>query len=271
MNKNDIIIKLLVKEVKNNKELYKSFDFSNKLQKYDIKLYLTDILYVLKTGVSWRDLRSNICWNSIYKVYIKLNKHKIFEYSFKELLKKYLKKLYKNKLKYISTDTTFIPNKKGHDKKGYNKFYNKKNGTKISMHTDLNGIPLNIKCYKGNMNDSKILCDHLKDGIIVNHDHLLKDYNSYFLGDKGYDTKNVRSKLKEFKLKILIDQNKRNIKDPEKLIKFNKIEKGIYKKRLVIERTFNKLKYNRKLCLRYENKIENFIGFIYLGMLKLFH
>ncbi len=40
------------------------------------------------------------------------------------------------KLRFISTlrvtlptDTSFIPNKKGEDVKGYNKFYNRKNGT----------------------------------------------------------------------------------------------------------------------------------------------
>ena len=69
--------------------------------------------------------------------------------------------------------------------------------------------------------------------------------------------------------KPLIAQNRRNIKDPTKLIVFNRLEKKMYNKRLVIERTFNKMKMNRKLCLRYESKIENFIGFIYLSLLKI--
>lgn len=67
----------------------------------------------------------------------------------------------------------------------------------------------------------------------------------------------------------IIAQNKRNIKDPTKIIKLNNKEKKLYNKRLVIERTFNRLKYDRKLCLRYEAKIENFIGFVYLGFIKL--
>ena len=60
---------------------------------------------------------------------------------------KYYKRNYNNKLKYVSTDTSFIPNKKGKDLIGYNKFYNRKNGTKISLITDSKGIPFNLKCY----------------------------------------------------------------------------------------------------------------------------
>jgi transposase len=90
----------------------------------------------------------------------------------------------------------------------------------------------------------------------------------YFLADPGYDSKLIRSELKDFNYKSLIVQNKRNIKNPDKLIRFNNKEKKIYKKRLVIERTFNRLKMDRKLCLRYESKIKNFEGFIYLSLIK---
>ena len=62
---NKLVIKLLIKHVKSNRMLYKSFDFSHKQQIYKLSEYLTDILYVLKTGVAWRDLRSHINWNSV--------------------------------------------------------------------------------------------------------------------------------------------------------------------------------------------------------------
>ena len=68
---NDLIIKLLTKHIFSIPKLSKSFDFSHKQQKYILSEYFTDILYVLKTGIAWRDLRSNINWNSVYKVYIK--------------------------------------------------------------------------------------------------------------------------------------------------------------------------------------------------------
>ena len=131
---NNIIIKLLVLNIKSNKSLYRSFNFSHNRQKYKLSEYMHEIFYVLKTGIAWRDIRSHINWNSIYKTYIRLNRYNIFESSYKKmLLTKYLKKAPNKKLKFIMTDTTFIQNKNGSDMIGYNKFYNRKNGTKISI------------------------------------------------------------------------------------------------------------------------------------------
>lgn len=265
---NELVIKLLVKHIKEEAKLYKSFDFSHKQQKYKLSDYLSVILYVLKTGISWRDIKSHINWNSVYKTYVKLNSYNIFKLSYISLLNKYYKKSYNNKLKYISSDTTFIPNKKGKDLIGYNKYYNKKNGTKISLITDSNGIPFNVKCYKGNINDSKILMDQLETDNLVNITNL-RPNNTYFLADPAYDVKVIRDKLKDMNYNPLIAQNKRNIKDKSKIITLDKNDKNVYNKRLVIERTFNRMKNDRKLCLRYESKITNFMGFIYLSLIKM--
>jgi hypothetical protein len=71
---------------------------------------------------------------------------------FCSLLKKYYKKSYNNKLKYVSSDIPFIPNEKGMI--GYN---NRKNGTKISLITNACGVLFSVKYYRGYTNDSKIL------------------------------------------------------------------------------------------------------------------
>lgn len=67
----------------------------------------------------------------------------------------------------------------------------------------------------------------------------------------------------------LIPQNKRNIKDPEKIIKMNYNQKKLYKKRLRVENTFNKLKMSRRLMVRYDGKIDAFNGFIYMCLIKI--
>jgi len=64
--KNSLIIKLLVKHVMQNKNLSKSFDFSNVHQKYHLNEYLYIIFIVLETGLDWRCievLKTNIGWN----------------------------------------------------------------------------------------------------------------------------------------------------------------------------------------------------------------
>ncbi len=59
------------------------------------------------------------------------------------------------------TYTTFIQNKNGNNLIGYNKFYNRKNGTKILIICDASGKghPIDTCFYKGNKNDFKILLD----------------------------------------------------------------------------------------------------------------
>jgi hypothetical protein len=70
---NNLFLKLLMKHIRSIPKLVYSFNFSHKQQKYNLSEYLIDILYVLKTGIAWRDLRSHINWNSVYKTYVKLN------------------------------------------------------------------------------------------------------------------------------------------------------------------------------------------------------
>lgn len=265
MQKAGVILKLLIRYIKSNKQIYKSFDFSHKQQKYTLREILVDILYVLKTGISWRDLRSHIGWNTVYKRYIMLNNFGVFEICYTDLLKKYLKKGTNKKLKYILTDTSFVQNKKGQDMIGYNKFYKKKKGTKISLITDSNGIPISVKCYKGNKHDCKILDDQLNDKYITNIKYV-KD--RYFLADLGYDSTFLRNKLKSMDYKSLILQ-KKTVKNPLIKISFTDEEKKIYNKRMAIERMFNLIKMNRRLSLRYDVKIQNFMGFIYLALIKI--
>lgn len=266
--KNNIIVNIIIRYIKSKPKISKCFYFSDKQRKYKLKEYLIEILYILKTGIAWRDTRSFIKWESIYKTYNKLNFLGIFKLSYIDLLNKYIKRSPNKKLKYILTDTSFIPNKKGKDVIGYSKFYNRKNGTKISIITDSHGIPLNINCYPGNDHDSKILIDQLKNWSAVKYNNISKN-RGLFLADPAYDCKKIRDEIKKMNYDPLICQNKRNIKDKSKIIKFNDHEKIIYKKRLIVEHTFNKLKMNKRLMIRYDSKIESFEGFIYLALVKM--
>ena len=106
--KHSLIVRLLAKEIRSITTLYKSFNFSHRRQKYTIEEYITVILYVNRTGIPWRLVNSFIHWNSIYKVYVKLNSFGIFKLSYADLLRKYYKKTFNNKLKYISSDSSFV-------------------------------------------------------------------------------------------------------------------------------------------------------------------
>ena len=272
----DLMIKLYVKLIKRNKTLYKSYNFSNCKQKFSLELYLNYILYVFKTGISWRDLKGNrdgISWNSIYFNYRKLNSANIFKLSYIDLLNKYIKKDPKKKsIKIVSTDTTFVPNKKGKDCVGYNRFYNRKRGTKISIICDEYGVPLNVKLYAGNKNDASILIDQFNDkNCSLVSSHLLKKHTDYFLADPAYDTKLIRDHIENNNMTPIIKQNRRNIKDKSKIIKLTKKEEILYKKRLVIERLNNNIKMNKRLTVRYDVKIKSYTGWLFISMAKFLY
>lgn len=260
-----LTIKLLKIHIMSDKILNKSYNFKYHTQKYTLDEILKEIIYILKTGISYRNLRSHINHNTIYYNYCKLNKHKIFELGFKDLMKKYLKRTKNKTLKILSTDTSFIGNKNGKDNIGYNKYYSKKNGNKLSLIVDNKGFPLDVKIYNGKMNDSKIFMKQINKFNIKNN-HKIK----YFLCDKGYDSKEIHNTLEGLNYIPLILQNKRGIKDKNKLRKFNSNEGKIYANRMKVENSFCKLKQLRRLNLRYDCKVENYMGYVFLGIILKF-
>jgi hypothetical protein len=131
--------KLIMKFIDNNEDIRKHFYFNKNQRKYPLIECISEIYYICKTGVAWRDVRSCIPYQSLYKTFKSLVFYRVFKLCHKDLLLKYIKKVPNRRFKYLLTDTSFIPNKKGKDVIGYSKFYNRKNGTKISLITDGKG------------------------------------------------------------------------------------------------------------------------------------
>jgi transposase len=87
-----------------------------------------------------------------------------------------------------------------------------------------------------------------------------------FLADKGYDSAKIRKLLMEKKYKkIIIPQNRRNIKNKNLLKKLNKTEKRILHKRMIIERLFSRMKSYKRINVRYDKYSESYMGFVHLA------
>jgi hypothetical protein len=269
IKKNNICKKLLITHIKNYPKLMKSFDFTYSTQKYKLEDILDDVIYIMKYNIPYRAIRSNIKWQAIYKVYRKLLDFGIFKNTFRQLLEKYVKKGNMNKkLKFVSTDTTFIMNKKGSEKIGLNKYYYKKKGNKISLIIDAKRRIIDIKVYKGGKNDGKILEDQLNYLTILNNKEYDK-YKKYFLCDAGYDSKIIHDKLKELTFIPLIAQNKRGIKNKELIKKFTKRECKIYCNRTIVENVISNLKQLRRINNRYDSLMKTYEGYVFLGAIYL--
>ena len=221
--------------IKKNTFVKKYYNFTYKTQKYSPQIMLEIIEKVLKSGISWRDInifygnfKNYPKWNTVFKFYKKLIERKIIFNTYKEMLKTYFVRGKNKKLSYRYTDTSFIYSRNGGECVKFNKFFGRKKCCKLSLITDVNGIPYNIGIYEGNIHDSLIFIDQLKSKNIVDIDtNNYKGkgkYKEYFLADSGYDTNEIKLELEKLGLIPLIPQNKRNIKNPNKIKKFTEKE-----------------------------------------------
>lgn len=246
----------------NNKELFDSYNFKYHTQKYDLKTILNAILFFIKISCSWKNfIYKNINHNTIYKNFIKLQKHKIFELSYIDNLKKYLKKSTNKKLQFVYTDTTTIYNKLNKDKAKRNAYFKNKKIIKVSLITDSNGITLNSLIESGNYNDSIIYQNQMKK---LNENEKKILINSIFMADSGYDSSHIYKLNSKIFKKSIIKPNNRNTKNENKKRKLNDEEEKIYKKRIKIEHTNQKIKAYRRLNFVYEKEIINYNQMMYL-------
>ncbi len=232
--------------------------YSNKYPntKYTIELILTNIIYVLKTGIAWRNLVINplIKWQTIYFHFNRFVKHNIFKTFFIYLRDKFIKN-HNSNIKLI--DSSFILNKYGRDVVSRNKFFKNKNCNKISVLTDENGTPLSVLVNKGTVHDSKFFEPHFND---IKHAFEKKTNNRpfYLLADKAYESKKIRNKLITCDYDLIIAP-KKNLK----IIYY--FDKVIYKKRIHVEHTFQRLKAFKRIQIRYDQYIDSYYNFVYLA------
>lgn len=264
---------LIVKSVENfikTLPIYKYFNFSYHTQKHKLTDILYAIIYILKTGLPWYhiDNISDINYKTVYKAFRKLSLLNVFKNTYIDMLKVYVKRAPNKKLKLQYVDSTIIGNKYGSEKIGRSKFYKSKYTTKLSFITDAYGKPIYVNLEGGNKYDSKIIVENYNN-FLIDKD-LNNEYKKYFLGDKGYCSKQLRNILEDDNYVPIIDFNNRNTKDKTKIKKLSKDEFKIYKKRIMIEYTFGKLKKNfRRIDLRYDKCISTFESFVYMALIWL--
>jgi len=248
-------IKFEIKKIiLNNKNLKNSYNKNYSNTKYSLDLIIDEIFYFLKSGVSWRYLRSSINYKTLFWHYSRFVKNDIFLKLFNKI-----KKLYINKYMLNSTslliDSTIVYNKFGINKIGRNKFYKNKNTTKISLLTDINGFPLSIFFMKGNYHDNNTFIKHIKDILICCPNKHIK-----IMADKAYSSNENYKLLNNNKIEHIIPPRK-NMKI-KKDYKYNKNE---YKERIKIEHIFARLKIYKRIGLRYDKKLKSYSNFVHLA------
>ena len=133
--------------------------------------------------------------------------------------------------------------------------------SKFHLETWNRCIPLASILSKGSTNDGKLLNETF-DSFLVNIDPLKyknnNKYKQYLLADKGYDFKKIFQFGNQHGYTVIIPQNKRNIKDPQKIRFFTKFQEKKYNKRIIVENHFCWIKKNRRLLHRYDRYSVNY-------------
>ncbi len=130
-----------------------------------------------------------------------------------------------------------------------------KKGTKRSLLTDGKGIPLSVIVDGANRHDKMLVKETLDAIVIQRPSHRIQN----ICMDKGYDFPDVRELVIEYGYTAHIkSRGEENI-----LIK---MQMPVFRaRRWVVERTHSWLNRFRRLLIRWEKKIENYIAMLHLA------
>jgi len=215
------------------------------------KTLLTDyvinrILFVLRSGCQWSLLPvQNGSWKTIYYYFSKWSKNHIFEQSYRDLLKFYMKR---GLSKDVVVDTSFVKNVWGRNCLGKSPVDRGRKATKVSVLVDSIGTPLEVLFHPGNKNDSRSLPHLLKKA--SRHIHL---EGKVIFADKIYDSKYCSDTIKHYKLVNNVSKKK------------STTDKATNRTRIVVEHCFSWFDKFRRIILRYDGLICHFRSFHYLA------
>jgi hypothetical protein len=239
--------------------------------KYTSRIIVNGIIDVIRNCMYWTRYKGNVpgkYLNQFHNLYAKLG---VYDCLYLILLTEYFKKDKFGKLKYQSIDTTFCINLYGSEMKGRNVKYKSKNGIKISVKSDVQGVPFSLGIASGNLHDSVIAKECHIDKSIINPETKRVQrtkYHQELYADAIYDEEEFANLIIQQGCTPIIDPNFRNTKDKVKIRKL-KIRKRRYikkaKKRYVVEAFNSWIHKFPKITRVVEKSIASFRGILLLG------
>jgi transposase len=124
--------------------------------------------------------------------------------------------------------------------------------TKLHAVVDANGNPITLKLTEGQAHDGRS-ADDMLDSV---------GKGQTLLADRAYDSDALRDTLAERGAKA-------NIKPMPNRVNIPKFNKGLYRKRNLIERFFNKLKHFRAVATRFEKHDANYLALVKLASARI--
>jgi transposase len=132
-----------------------------------------------------------------------------------------------------------------------------KKGTKRSLLTEGNGIPIGLSVDGANRHDKKMVKDTL-DNLIIELPVPTEEKPQNMSMDKGYDYLDIRELVSQWGYTAHIKERGVEIKEKQEIPNYRA-------RRWVVERTHSWINRFRRLLIRWEKKVENYMGMLHFA------
>ena len=207
------------------------------------------ISQVVRTGMQWRDLQPRtVSHITVFKTMHQWVSQGVFRTAYTRLLKLYGQK---RRPKFYSVDSSYVKNIYGRDCTGRNPTDRGRRATKLSTVVDDLGIPHALLATEANVSDQRLLEVSLRSTLVP-----LCQKTELF-ADKGYDSAANRKICRSLGLK-------------DRIFKRKTVNgRRTHAKRGVVERFFSWHDKNRRLLVRYEQKVGVYLQLSFLAIGQL--
>lgn len=239
---------------------YSSHKIKKRPNLYELNHYVDVIFKQLRTGGQWCEIESECHFSTYHKKFIEWSRAGLFEMAHEIMIKTVhkLKLIPKKDIALLSIDSSMIKNNRGCDGIGSNHYDRYRNATKVSVVVTDKGIPLGFSFAGANVHDTKLVDDNLNNIKI-------KIVGSRLLADKGYNSYELKTKLKRnYKINLIYP-----LKKNQKNQYFSKSELKKLKGRTIVENYFAWMKSFHRLLIRYDTYLINYASFCYLGAIDI--
>ena len=224
----------------------------------DDRKALDAIFFVLRTGCQWSALNATgLCSKSAaHRRFQEWTAADVFVALWEQGLVEY------DTLKgidwaWLAMDGAMTKAPLGGEKVGKNPTDRGKIGTKRSVLTDGSGVPIGLAVAGANRNDFKLVRETI-ESIAVERPDPTPDTPQGMCLDKGYDYDEVRDLLDEFGFTA-------HILARGEEAKVLKHEVGFKARRWVVERTHSWMNRFRRVLIRWDKTVRNYLGFLHLA------
>lgn len=212
---------------------------------------LWGILQVLKLGIPWNQIRDSDCSGvSCWRYFGEIQRRGKLKLIYEALA------LTKTDISQGAIDTTTSTSFRFRSLTGWDGKH-RKVGTKISLFTDIKGLPADVSFGKGSVHDLRFIQGHLRN----THLRRKKTLNL----DKGYTSLDLRRNLRNSGTVINMEM-RRGDYTAKRGPKFS-FNKEKYRVRFLVERTNAWLKSFWRIRVRRDYKVSMFKAFVYLALI----